>query len=87
MKFDSKALALSFSTVSGFISIICGLLLLIAPDFAFTLANYIAHGTDLAKIAKPATFGGVIIGTALVAIFSYAAAYIFAEFYNRWQKE
>lgn len=87
MKFDSKALALSFGAVSGIISIICGLLLLIAPDFAFTLANYIAHGADLEKIAKPATFGGVITGTIVVVILSYIAAYVFAELYNRWQKE
>lgn len=87
MKFDSKAFALSFAAISGIISIVCGLLLLIAPDFAFTLANYIAHGADLEKIAKPATFGGVITGTIVVVILSYIAAYVFAELYNRWQKE
>lgn len=87
MKFDSKALALSFSAVSGIVSAVCALLLWVAPDFAFTLAGYITHGADLAKIAKPVTIDGAIIGTILVAVFAYAAAYIFAEFYNRWQKE
>lgn len=82
MKFDSKALALSFGAVSGIVSAVCALLLLIAPGFAFTLANYIAHGADFTKIAKPVTFGGAIIGTILVAAFAYAAAYVFAELYN-----
>lgn len=82
MKFDSKALALSFSAISGIVSLICGLLLLIAPDFAFTLANYIAHGADFAKIAKAVTFGGVITGTIVVIILSYVTAYVFAELYN-----
>lgn len=87
MKFDSKAIALSFGIVSGAVSIICALLLLIAPDIAFTLANYIAHGADWAKIAKPVTLDGVIIGTILIAALSYAAAYVFAETYNSLAKE
>lgn len=87
MKFDSKAIALSFSAVVGGISIVCALLLLIAPDLAFALANYIAHGTDLAKISKTATIDGAIIGTIMIMIFSYIAAYVFAEIYNWIAKE
>ncbi len=87
MKLDSKAFALSLGAVSGIISSICALLLLIAPNFTYTIANYIAHGLDLTKIAKPVTAGGAITGIVLAVIFSYIAAYVFAELYNRWQKE
>lgn len=87
MKFDSKAMALSSSIVVGVISIICGLLLLIAPDFLFAILNYIAHGVDLSKISMPATINGIITGTAINIVFSYIIAYAFAEIYNRLAKE
>ncbi len=87
MKFNSKAIALSFGIMAGLVSIICGLLLLIAPDFAFTLANYFTHGMDLAKISKPATVSGVLTGTIMIIALSYIIAYIFAEIYNRLVKE
>lgn len=82
MKFDSKSLALAASITSGIVYIICAVSLFLAPDFTYTVANYIFHGMDLSKTAEPIFFGGVMGGLALTVIFSYAIAYSFSEIYN-----
>lgn len=82
-KLSAKRVSLSLAAVSGIISIVCGLLIAIAPQATVKLFGAIFHGIDISGIAKPITFGGAILGTVEVIIIALIAGWLFAVIYNK----
>mgnify|MGYP001616860821 CR=1 FL=1 len=82
-KLNAKRVALSLAIVSGVISIICALLILIAPEFTVSLFGAIFHGIDISQITKPITLGGAILGTVEIVILALIAGWLFASVYNK----
>ena len=81
-KLSAKRAALSLAAVSGIISIVCALLILIVPQFTMNLFGAIFHGIDISQITKPITFGGAILGTVEVIILGLIVGWLFAKIYN-----
>lgn len=82
MKLDSKPLALAGGIMLSIVSLICAVLLLVVPTFAFSLFGTIVHGIDLAQIAKEVTLGSVLIGLIVTFVFGYLFGWFLAVFYN-----
>lgn len=78
------ALALTFLIVS----IVCLLLVLIAPGFTLKLFGSFMHGIDITKIAvTPSISINTILGIIAVAIGGYLIGVIFAAIYNKFAKD
>ncbi|MEK6858995.1 MAG: DUF5676 family membrane protein [Nanoarchaeota archaeon] len=80
---SARKVSFSLATVAGIVSIICALLLVIAPEATTNVFGAIFHGIDLSQITKPVTWGGVILGTAEVVILALVAGWLFTKVYNR----
>jgi len=75
------ALALTFATIS----IICLILVSIAPGFALNLFGSFMHGVDLSKIAiTPSIGGGTILGFIVAVVGGYLIGVTFAAIYNKF---
>lgn len=82
-KLNSNKVAISLAAVAGMISIICALLILIAPESATNLLGQIFHGIDISQIAKPISLGNAVLGTIEVIILALIAGWLFAKIYNK----
>ena len=79
---NPKRVAMSLASVAGIISIVCALLILIAPEATTNLFGAIFHGIDVSQIAKPITLGGALLGTLEIIIIALIAGWLFAKVYN-----
>ena len=82
-KLNAKRVSLSLAAVAGIISIICALLILIAPQATMNLFGAIFHGIDLSQISKTATLGSSILGIIEAMILGWIAGWLFAVVYNK----
>ena len=82
-KLNAKIVSFSLAIVAGIISIVCALLIAIAPQATVNLFGSIFHGIDLSKIAKTMTIGGAILGTVEVIVIALIAGWLFAVIYNK----
>ena len=82
-KLSPKRTAFSLAIVSGIISVVCALLIAIAPQATTKLFGAIFHGIDLTKIASQITLTGAILGTVEVIIIGLIAGWLFAVVYNK----
>ncbi len=72
MKMKGKPVAAGSGLESGYalgalfavLSLICGILLYLAPGLSFKIADYMTHGTMQFTI-RPFDLGGILIGAAL----------------------
>ena len=78
-----KRVSLSLATVAWIISIVCALLILIAPQATTNLFGAIFHGIDINQITKPITLVGALIGTIEVIVIALIVGWLFATVYNR----
>ena len=78
-----RRVSFSLAAVAGIISIVCVLLILIAPQTAVNLFGAIFHGIDLTQITKPITLVGALIGTIEVIVIALIVGWLFATVYNR----
>ena len=77
------ALALTFLIVS----IVCLVLVLIAPKFAISLFGSFMHGIDITKIAvTPSISGNTLLGLIVAVVGGYLIGAIFAALYNKFAK-
>jgi len=81
-KLNAKVVSLSLASVSGILSLLCALLIAIAPEAAVKFFGSIFHGIDIAKIAIPITPSGVLIGLIAVVIVALITGWLFAVIYN-----
>lgn len=82
---NPKRVAMSLASVAGIISIVCALLILIAPEATTNLFGAIFHGIDISQITKPITFGGVLLGTIEFVVIALIAGWLFAVIYNKFE--
>ena len=81
-KLNAKRVSLSLAAVAGIISIICALLILIAPQATMNLFGAIFHGIDISQITKTITLGGALLGTVEVIVIGLIAGWLYAKIYN-----
>ena len=81
-KLSAKRVSLSLAAVSGIISIVCAVLIAIAPETTTKLLGEIFHGIDASQIMKTLTISGVIFGTIEVVVIALIAGWLFAKIYN-----
>ena len=87
MKLDPKSAASALALTAGIVSVICAILVAIAPDFLFSLANAWFHGIDLVKIQSAnLTVGNFIFGLIGIMTAGWLAGYLFAVIYNSFVK-
>lgn len=79
---NPKVLSFSLASASGILSLLCALLLAIAPEATLKFFGSIFHGADITKIASPVTVSGVIIGLIAVVIVSFVSGWVFSVTYN-----
>ena len=84
-KLSVKRVSMSLAVVAGIISIIFGLLILIAPQATVNLFGEIFHGIDISQITRPITIGGALLGTIEVMIIALIAGWLFAVIYNKFE--
>ncbi len=82
-KLNARRVSLSLAATIGIISVVCALLILIAPQATMNLFGAIFHGIDISQITKPITLGGALLGTVEVAIIALVAGWLFAVIYNK----
>ena len=80
-KLSVKRVSMSLAVVAGIISIVCALLILIAPQATVNLFGEIFHGIDISQITKPITLGGALLGTIEVIIMALIAGWLFVVIY------
>ncbi len=85
-RLNVKKVALSLAAVAGIISIICALLIAIAPEFTINLFGAIFHGLDINAIAKQMTLGGAVLGIVEAIILALIMGWLFAVVYN-WMRK
>jgi len=84
-KLSVKRVSMSLAVVAGIISIVCALLILIAPQATVNLFGEIFHGIDISQITRPITIGGALLGTIEVMIIALIAGWLFAVIYNKFE--
>lgn len=86
-KKDVNATGIALALTLGIISILCLVLVLIAPVFALNLFGSFMHGIDLSKIAvTPAIGGRTLLGFIVALAGGYLIGVIFALIYNKFAK-
>ena len=81
-----KKVSLSLAFVTGIVSIICALLLAIAPKATLKLFGAIFHGMDITKIAVAISLGSAILGTVVAIVLALITGWLFAVIYNKVAK-
>ena len=81
-KLNPKIVSFSLAGVSGILSIICAVLIAIAPQATLNFFGSIFHGMNITKIAQPITILGVLTGLIAVIIISLITGWLFAVIYN-----
>ncbi|MEK6854704.1 MAG: DUF5676 family membrane protein [Nanoarchaeota archaeon] len=82
-KLSAKRTALSLALASGIFSLVCALLIALAPQFTMNLFGAIFHGIDISQIIKPITFISALLGTVEVAVIGLIGGWLYAVIYNR----
>lgn len=86
-KKDVNATGIALALTLGIISVICLLLVLVAPTFALNLFGSFMHGIDLTKIAIiPTISGKTLLGLIVALVGGYLIGAIFATIYNKFAK-
>ncbi len=78
-----KRVSLSLAIVTGIVSIVCALILAIAPEGATKLFGSIFHGLDISKIAVAITWSNAILGTIVAIVAALIIGWLFAVIYNK----
>ena len=81
-KLSAKRVSLSLAAVAGIISIVCALLILIAPQATMNLFGAIFHGIDISQITKTITLGGALLGTVEIIVMALIVGWLYAKIYN-----
>lgn len=86
-KKDVNATGIALALTFGIISVICLLLILIAPAFALNLFSSFVHGIDFTKVAiTPSISGRTLLGFMVAIAGGYLTGVIFAVIYNKIAK-
>ena len=81
-KLNPKVVSLSLAGVSAILSLLCALLIAVAPKTTLKFFGSIFHGMDITKIAQPITVSGVLTGLIAIVIIAFITGWLFAVIYN-----
>ncbi|MBI3190936.1 hypothetical protein HYZ41_04515 [archaeon] len=81
-KLNPKVVAFSLAVVSAILSLVCALLLVLAPEVSLRFFGSIFHGIDMTKIAASVTVSGVLTGLVAIVIVAFVVGWLFAVTYN-----
>jgi len=81
-KLNVKVVSLSLASVSAVLSLLCALLIALAPQASLKFFGSIFHGMDITKIAQPVTLPGVATGLIAIVIVALITGWLFAVIYN-----
>lgn len=85
-KLNARVVSLSLAAVSGILSLLCALLIALAPGTAVKFFGSIFHGMDVTRIAAPITLSGVITGLIAIVIVALITGWLFAVIYNYFDR-
>lgn len=77
-----KLVVVSVTLVSVIISLICALLIAIAPEPMLKFFGSMFHGVDISKISSSITLSGVLTSILAVIVTSAVISWIFVLTYN-----
>ena len=87
VKKDIHATGIALALTLAIISIICLILVFIAPAFALNLFGSFIHGIDLSKIAVAPVLGiKTLVGFVVAVVGGYLIGILFASIYNKFAK-
>ncbi len=86
-KLNPKVVALSLVGVSVILSLLCALLIAIAPAATLNFFGSIFHGIGVAQVAAPITVSSVVTGLVAISVAAFVAGWLFAVIYNRLSKK
>ena len=87
-KKDVNATGISLALTFVVVSIVCLVLVLIAPGFTLKLFGSFMHGIDITKIAVTPSLGvSTLLGIIALAVGGYIIGVIFAVVYNKFAKD
>lgn len=81
-KLNPKVVSFSLVVVSAILSLICALLIALAPKVTLKFFGSIFHGADITKIATSVTISGVLTGLVAIVIVAFVTGWLFAVIYN-----
>lgn len=81
MKLNKSKFALAAASVMGIWSVVCAILVTVAPDLTLKLFSWMVHLVDL---KAGVSFPEAIYGVLEVFVLTYATAYVFAWLHNRF---
>ncbi len=81
-KLNPKVVSLSLVAVSITLSLVCALLIALAPDTSLKFFGSIFHGIDITKIATTINASDIITGLVAISATAFASGWLFATVYN-----
>lgn len=84
MQLNKRKFALAAAAVMGAWSIICAILVAIAPNLTLKLFSWMAH---LVNLKTGVTFPEAVYGVIEVFVLTYVTAYVFAWLHNRFVEQ
>ena len=84
-KLSAKRVSFSLGITTAIVSIVCAILLAIAPSGTMSLLGSIFHGIDLSEIQVAITFTSAIKGTIVAIILGLIIGWLFAVVYNKFK--
>ncbi len=82
-KLKPARVANALAITAGIVSIVCALLLAIAPQFSMNLFGSIFHGLDVSNITVALTWGRTILGTVVAIVLAWIFGWLYAVIYNK----
>ena len=88
MALNKQKLALAAASTFGLAYTVCALFVVVAPDLAIRLIGWLFHLLNVEQFAGDVaiTSGAFIGGLVEVVVYSYLVAWLFAWFYNRFNR-
>ena len=80
---NPRRVAFSLALVTAILSIICALLIAVAPEAMTKLFGTIFHGIDIQEIATPFSWGNAVLGTIVITVIALITGWLFAVVYNK----
>jgi len=88
MKHNPTATANALATTTGIFYLGCRVLVSLAPDLMFTIAQSWFHGIELTKLGSwNLSMGTFIAGLISLMVFAWVTGYIFATMFNFFSKK
>lgn len=86
-RLNPKVVSVSLAVAGAALSLLCALLLALAPAASLRFFGSIFHGIDVSTIAAPVTVNGVLTGLGAIVIVALVSGWLFAVVYNYFSRK